>query len=142
MKRLLSAALSIVFILICCVPLASAATGGVASPMASPTICSTMAYAHPGDKPGEFCIEFRVMAVDTASSLGASSIVIHKPDGSTYTVLGSVGNRLIGSGTDHVGTYVYHGVSGQSYYAEVTLFATIGSKTDSRLVLTASEDAR
>ncbi len=142
MKRLLSAALSIVFILACCVPLASAATGGILSPMASPTISSTLAYAYPGDNPGEFCIDFRIMAVDSASSLGASSIVIHKPDGSTYTVLGSVGNYFIGSGIDHVGTYVYHGVSGQSYYAEVTLFATIGSKSDSRVVLTASENAR
>lgn len=142
MKRLLSASLSIVFILACCVPLASAATGGVASPMASPTICSTMAYAYPGDNPGEFCVEFRVMAVDAASSLGASSIVIHKPDGSTYTVWGSVGNHFIGSGGDHVGTYVYHGVSGQSYYAEVNLFATIGSKSDSRTVLTKSVNAR
>ncbi len=141
MKRLLSAALCVVFILACCVPLASAATGGGVSPMASPTISSTMVYAYPGDNPGEFCVDFRVMAVDTASSLGASSIVIHKPDGSTYTVLGSVGNHFISSGGGYAGTYVYKGESGKSYYAEVTLFATIGSKSDSRTRLTKSVTA-
>ncbi len=142
MKRFLSISLSIVFILACCVPFAYAAAGDGNSPMASPTISRTLAYAYTGDNTGELCIDFQVLATSSATSVGVSSIVIHKPDGSTYTVLGSVGNHFIGSGNGHAGTYVYKGESGKSYYAEVTFFATIGSTTSSKTYLTKSATAR
>ena len=40
-----------------------------------------------------------------------------------------------GSG-GHKNSYTYTGTSGTSYYAEVTIFATIGGVTDSRTITT------
>ena len=41
----------------------------------------------------------------------------------------------------HRSTYTYTGTSGTSYYAEVTVFAKIGSDYDSRTVTTATVKA-
>ncbi len=138
MKRITAFSLALILAVMCCVGTTFAANGGADSPMSSPTITMKGAYISAGDDPGEVDIEFHITATSSASQLGVSSIVIHKPDGSTYTVLGSVGNHFIGSGTIHGSMYTYKGESGKSYYAEVTFFATIGSVTDSKTVVTKS----
>ncbi len=138
MKRITAFSLALILAVVCCVGTAFAANGGVSSPMSSPTITMKSAYLSAGDDPGEVDVEFNITATGNASQLGVSSIVIHKPDGSTYTVLGSVGNHFIGSGLIHGSMYTYKGESGKSYYAEVTFFATIGSVTDSKTVVTKS----
>lgn len=138
MKRMTAFSLALLLAVACCAGTTFAANGGVSSPMSSPTITMTSAYIFEGEHPGEVDIDFNITATGKASQLGVSSIVIHKPDGSTYTVLGSVGNHFIGSGTIHGSTYTYKGVSGKSYYAEVTFFSTIGSVTDSKTAVTKS----
>lgn len=134
MKRIFSIALAMLLVLPLCVCIVSADDG--IDPQSSVTICSTSAAAYTGDNAGEVDIDFRITATSYASSLGASKIVIYKPDGTTYTVTGTTKNGLIGSDCVHAFTYTYKGIKGHSYYAEVTLFATIGSVTDSRTITT------
>ena len=51
-------------------------------------------------------------------------------------------NGLVRSNASrHRSTYTYTGTSGTSYYAEVTVFAKIGSDYDSRTVTTATVKA-
>ena len=136
MKRFASFSLALILTLACLIGVVSAAT------YSSPTIAMRSASAFTGTNTGEVDFDFRITPTAPADLLGVSSIVVHKPDGSTYTVLGSVGNHFIGSGNCHAGTYTYKGESGKSYYAEVTFFSTIGSTTDSKTVLTRSATAR
>lgn len=141
MKRFTSMLLALALIA-SCITIVSAATGGSAFPMASPTITKTSASSYTGDNTGEVDIEYGITATGSASTLGASCIVIHKPDGSTDTITGTTANDMLGSGTSHVGTYTYKGISGKYYYADVTLVSTIGSVTDSRTITTKSVKAR
>lgn len=133
MKRFATMLLALA--LSCCLGVA-VASGSEINPRASLTIAKTSAAAYTGDNLGEVDIEYNIMATTRADKLGVSSIVIYKPDGTTYTVTGTTKNGLISSGGSHLGTYTYKGIKGHSYYAEVTLFATIGSDTDSRTITT------
>ncbi len=141
MKRLTAMLLMLVFALTCCLSV-TAATGGSVMPQASLTISKTSVGSYTGDNTGEVDFDYSISPTRVADQLGVSSIVIHKPDGTTYTVTGTVSNGLIGSGNIHAGTYTYKGISGKSYYAEITLFSTIGSNSDSRTVTTRSATAR
>lgn len=87
---------------------------------------------------GKYNIYYDVTATDTSDSLGVSKIVIYRSDG-TYitTITGSTSNGLIreNSGT-HTGTYRGYGVSGNYYYAVVTIFAERDGGSDSREITT------
>lgn len=131
MKRIFSMALAMLLALPLYVGIVSADDTGI-DPQASLTISSTTVYALPGDKPGEVNITFAITATDSASKLGATEIVIHKPDLTTYTITGTFNNGLLTSGSSYAYTYTYKGIKGHSYYADVTLISTIGSVSDSR----------
>ncbi len=141
MKRLTTMLLALSLTLACCLGVAAAADDGIA-PLASVTITKTSAVSYTGDNTGEIDIEYNIMATGLADKLGVSTIVIHKPDGSTDTVTGTTKNGLVGSGVSHLGTYTYTGIAGKSYYAEVTLFSTIGSNSDSRTITTRTVTAK
>lgn len=140
MKRIFSMFLVLLLSLTFCVGIVSATEGGI-DPHASHTIASTGAFASSGDNAGEVDIDFTITATDTASKLGAVTIVIHKPDFTTYTVTGTTNNGLLGSGDAFAGTYTYKGIKGHSYYAEVTLISTVGSLSDTRTITTNSATA-
>lgn len=137
MKCSIAMFLTLVLILTCCFGIA-AATSGEISPRASLTISKTSVGSFTGDNKGEVDFDYSISPTRSADKLGVSSIVIHKPDGSTVTITGTTSNGLIGSGIIHAGTYTYKGVAGQSYYADITLFSTIGSNSDSRTITTQS----
>lgn len=116
-------------------------------PMASLTIMSQCAVMDPGIKTGintgSLEISYEITAKRSATELGVSSIKLYRSDG-TYitTITGTTENGLIGSGVKHMDTYSYaYGVSGRYYYAEVTLFATIGDVSDSVTITTATVKA-
>lgn len=138
MKRSIAILLVLVLALSCGVGIAAAAD---ITPYASLTISKTSAGSYTGDNKGEVDFDFTIIPTDSADLLGACSIVIHKPDGTTETVVGTVQNGMIGTGIFHGGTYTYKGIPGQPYYAEVTLFATIGTNSDSRTITTKSANA-
>lgn len=107
----------------------------------SPTLAQYPVSLERGDRTGEVKIVFSIRSSLTADSLGVSSITIYRKDGAndTYvtTIQGSTGNGLItGNTTSIKSSYVYSGTSGTTYFADVTVFASIGSDYDSRTVRT------
>ena len=138
MKRFAVTLLALALAVTCAFGVAIAATESGISPRASLTITSTSVASYTGDNKGEVDFDYIIIPTRSADKLGVSSIVIHKPDGSTVTITGITSNGLVGSGIIHAGTYTYKGVAGQSYYADITLFSTIGSNSDSRTITTQS----
>lgn len=110
---------------------------------ASTTLASYPVTIVKGSRSGEVKISYDVRASGTADSVGVSSIKIYESDGSyVTTITGSTGNGLIRNGASrHNSSYTYSGTSGVSYYAKVTVFATIGSDYDSKTVTTGTVKA-
>lgn len=104
----------------------------------SPTLNAYSAILRESSIKGTIKISYDVAANKNAESLGVSSIKIYKADGSyVTTIYGTTQNGLIVSQDfRHISSYPYTGTSGTSYYAEVTVFATIDGVTDSRTVTT------
>ena len=101
---------------------------------ASKTLAHYTVLVSEGDDSGEIDITYDVQA----SKAGVSSIKVYKSDDSYVTTIrGTTRNGLIGTDTNrHRSTYTYQGVSGESYYFVLTVFATVGSDSDSRTVTT------
>lgn len=140
MKRTFTFALALTMVLTCFCGAALAAT---LSPRASLTLSSYEVMLKAGSKSGEIRINYDVTASKLADSLGVSSIEIYKSNGSyVTTITGSTSNGLIcNNDVSHMGVYSYIGTSGVSYYAKVTVFATVGSVSDSRTVTTSTVKA-
>lgn len=140
MKRSIAMLLALTLVLSCCLGVA-AASGSDITPRASLTIAKTSVGSYTGDNKGEVDFDYSISPTQPADELGVSSIVIYCPDGSKVKIFGTTSNGLISSGNIHAGTYTYKGIAGQPYYAEITLFSTIGSNTDSRTRTTKSANA-
>ena len=110
---------------------------------ASKTLSRYSAIALSGDNEGEFKITYDVLASGIADEVGVSSIKIYKSNGSyVTTITGTTGNGMLRTeASRHSATYTYEGTSGVSYYAEVTVYAKIGSDSDSRTVKTGTAKA-
>lgn len=104
----------------------------------SPTLNAYSASLKQGSTAGKITVSFDVAANRQATSLGVSSLKIYKADGSyVTTIYGTTNNGLITTQNfRYISLYTYTGTSGTSYYAEVTVFATIDGVTDSRTVTT------
>lgn len=136
MKRaqIFSFLLVFAMLITCC----SAANITPDQPSASPTLAAYAAYLDPGDSSGDIIITYDVQAKRIADYVGVETISIYKSNG-TYvtTIYGSTSNGLIRTNASrHLSEYIYHGTSGTTYYAIVTVFATIGSDYDSQTVST------
>lgn len=96
-----------------------------------------------GSSLGEIDITYDVQASKIADKVGVSSIKVYKSDGSyVTTITGTTRNGLVDTDTNrHRSTYTYQGTSGVSYYFALTVFATIGSDSDSRTVTTDTNKA-
>ena len=107
-------------------------------PQASPTLSKYAVRLDPGDNRGELDITFQVTATDKASSLGVSYIKIYKVGSTTpVTIYGSTANGLQSSGFSYAYTYTYSGATpGAQYYADVAIYAQIGTTFDSRTLTT------
>ena len=70
-------------------------------------------------------------------------IVVYKSDGSyVKTITGTTSNGLIRSNSSlHLDSYEFSVTSGVSYYAEVTVFAKVGTEYDSRTITTSTVKA-
>ena len=137
-KRIVSVGLVIAVALSVCCGIAFAV-----ETRASLTLTAYSASTLAGDNTGEVKINYDVRASDIADEVGVSSIEIYKSNGSyVTTITGKTSNGLIRTdATRHKSNYVYKGTSGTSYYAVVTVFATVGSDSDSREVKTNSTKA-
>ena len=126
------------FVLIC--SLCGGATTARASDVlrSSPTLTRYGVVATKGTTSGKVVFTYDILANSVAESLGISSIVIYKSSGDYVTTI--YPTTLNGLNTSnamwHRSSYTYSGTSGVSYYAMVTVFATINGVTDSRTVNT------
>ena len=88
----------------------------------------------------EITIDYDVSSTSPADSLGVESIKIYRSNGNyVTTILGTTSNGLIKTSSSmHVGTYSYTLSTVGSFYAEVKVFARIGTDYDSRTITTST----
>ena len=107
---------------------------------ASEYLSSYGAYAYEGDT-GEIMIEFSVIGNQTSDRIGVSKITLYRDNGRMVeAITGSINNGLITtSDASHFGSHTFdHLTPGESYYAEVTVFAEDNGGSDSRVIETNS----
>ena len=136
MKRMISVCLATALLLTCC--MGSALASSEIVPFASLTLSYYDVDMVSGGKETAY-IDFSVGASKFADEVGIDSIRVYESNGDyVKTVFGSASNGLIIFDTDwHSDRYELSLPPG-SYYAEVTVFATVGSDTDSRTVTTST----
>lgn len=116
----------------------SAASAVEAIPYSSKIIDICNIEINTGSNAGEVNISYDIQAGFAVDSIGIASIKIYKSD-KTYvtTITGTPTNGLIRYKTAiNNSSYTYSGVSGTTYYAEVTVAAASGSLYDSRTFVT------
>ena len=94
-----------------------------------------------GSDTGEITIEFDVTGNQISDRIGASKITLYRDNGRMVeAITGSVNNGLIiKSDSSHFGSHTFdHLTPGESYYAEVTVFAEYNGGSDSRVIETNS----
>lgn len=137
MKRIFSAVLALALVVTCC-----GGGGALAAPYSDPraslTLAAYSAGLTPGNSAGKIVISYDVKSSKMADAVGVETIVIFKSTGTQMaTINGSTSNGLVRNNSSiNKSTYTYSGTSGFSYYAEVTIFAEVGSDYDSRTVTT------
>ena len=124
--------------IISCVGVASAAD--MQQPRASLTLSRYSAVISAGDGSGEVIIGYDVKASQPADSVGVESIEFYTEDGKhVKSVTGSTRNGLVRNDSIFcAGDYKCSLPSGEAYYAEVTVFAEVGSDYDSRTITTST----
>lgn len=135
-QQFISGIFAFIFICLICSGAATAEASDVLR--SSPTLTRYGAIATSGNSTGKVVITYDVLANSIAESVGVSYIEIYKSNGDyVTTIYASSINGFTTSGSgSHRNSYTYTGTSGTYYYAEVTVFATIGGVTDSRTVTT------
>ena len=138
MRRIFTVVLALGVLFTCCCGTAYASADF--DTRASYTLSGYSAELYSGSNKGEVYINYDVESSKLADSVGVKSITFYKSNGDyVTTVYGSVGNGLIGTKTClHDGDYYYSLTSGVSYYAKVTIFATVGNLSDSRTITTST----
>lgn len=129
MKRVTTFVLAVLMALSCAL-----AVPAWAATDASKTICSSYADLRPGSKSGQLKVDYSVLGNIPGTSLGVKTIKLYKDTGEhVATIKGTVSNGLVIENDGfHTGTYVYNGAeSGEYYYAEVTVFVTTTTDSDS-----------
>ena len=118
----------------------SIASAAELQPYASLTLSRHYAEAFSADKSGEIIIEYNVEATKPSSTLGVETIDFYTEDGDhVASVTGTTSNGLVRvSTTVHNSDFHYNLPSGNHYYAEVTVFARVGSEYDSRTITTST----
>lgn len=134
MKKFFACFLAVALLLTCC----GNAFAADVNPFSSVALAKYTATLSPGNS-GQIKISYNVIASETASSVGVSTIKIYKSNGTQVTTIkGTTSNGLMATNAARkTGTYTYSGgTSGLSYYAVVTCTATVGGVTDSKPVTT------
>lgn len=141
MKRIHKFELAFLAVVMLCI--LGGVTANASSLRASPTLNAYNAIATQGGDSGKIVITYDVAANTIADSVGVSMMKIYKSNGSYVTTIyaNSQNNFKISNAVRHRTSYTYTGISGTSYYAEVTVFATIDGVTDSRTITTSNVKA-
>ena len=133
MKRLLTTSLALLLVFTLCNETAAAL-----ETYASFTLMGYSARLSAGNSSGSLIISYDVRASKQADSVGVSKITLYDSNNNFITTISdSTDNGLICEKSSiNKGTYTHTLTSGISYYAEVTVFATVGNTTDQRVVTT------
>jgi len=113
-------------------------------PKASDTLALYSTSMEPGTAAGCLKIKFDVRAKSRAEEVGVSYIDIYDFEGHYITTItGTVYNNLLAKDMNsHSASYFYRSAtSGESYYAIVTVTATIDGVSDSKEVITNTVEA-
>ena len=138
MKKVLSGLLiSLILTMFYCGVVLAADTCSVQSSL---TLTDYISELTSGNDTNKIRINYEVYSNGIASSIGVESIKIYKDNGSYVTTIwGNTSNGLIRTNSSvHLGTYDYTVSTDGAYYAEVTVFARIGTNYDSRTVTTST----
>lgn len=132
LKRTLSFILSLTLVISLC------GTVFAVEDRASKTLSYYNVNCKAGSESGKLQFTYDVRANKTADSVGISSIELYSSTGIYMTtIIGSTENGLIKSNRlSCIGDYFHTVVSGNSYYAAITVFAQIGDDYDSRIITT------
>lgn len=136
MKRVLSVFISTVLLFVCCIGTTSAASK--IEPYASLTISYSFAEIYNNGN-GTIDVDCSVRSNKMADEIGVESIEIFRLDGSRVKIVyGSTANGLINHNSSTYGKSYVVSLSPGSYYAKVTVFASVGSITDSKTITTSA----
>lgn len=136
MKRIIAIILSLVLTISCyCV---SAFAASPLETRASITLSNYNVTIDSGNADKEITLSFVLLANTVVDSIGVESIEVYKSNGSyVKTITGTTENGLIVTNNyAYIDSYDCSLTSGVSYYAVVTVFARIGSVSDSRTITT------
>lgn len=114
------------------------------APKASPTLALYSTSIEQGSAPGCLKIYFDVRAKSKAEEVGVSYIDIYDFDGRyEATISSSPYNNFLAKNTSSHSSFCYYpsATSGESYYAIVTVTATIDGVSDSKEVITNTVEA-
>lgn len=141
MKQLFSSTLVAVMVIACCYGSVSALEAP--DMRASLTLSSYNVGLTAGDSAGMISISYDVQSNKLASSIGVETVDIYKADGSYVTIItGSTSTGLIETNSDICKSYYdCQLTSGIFYYANVKVFAKVGSEYDSRVITTSTVKA-
>lgn len=137
MKRIFTL---IITVLVLFSSIGSASAEDTQSYRASLTLSRYGAEIFSGARKGEVIVSYDVKASLEADTVGVESIVFYTEDGNQIAkVTGTTQNGLIKTNNDnHGGDFAIILSCGRYYYAEVTVFARIGTDYDSRTVTTST----
>lgn len=137
MKRVLASFMLFAMVFSC---LGAASAAEPETFRASLTLSRYFAELFAGNGSGRVTVSFDVKASKTADSVGVESIDFYTEDGDYVTsISGTTKNGLVDTDTGfHGGDFQCVLPSGNYYYAEVTVFAEVGSDYDSRTVTTST----
>jgi hypothetical protein len=140
-KRAISIICAVLLLSLTLSPASVFAADGI-QPFASSYLSQYSAWAT-SNGGGEIQIDFDVSATSIADSVGASKIIIQIKIGSSwtnvYTFNGTTSNGMLGSNClFHCNDVTYQGSVGSEYRAVVTVYAKIGSGSDTRTINTGS----
>lgn len=141
MKRIISVILTLTLVLSCVG--ASALAVNTPNARASLILNSYAATLEASNTPKEVTFHFEVYTDTYVDSIGVETIKIYRTTGSLVkTITGTTENGLILTNDFmYIDSYSCSLTSGVSYYAEVTIFAKLGSTSDSRTITTATVTA-
>ncbi len=137
MKRILALALAVLMSFSCCVKVTSAAEIVPYSIQESPTISTRLARLFKGDERGKLVVSYTVTSTGYAESIGLAKVEMYDfHNNLVATIRGSRYEGTVGTGHGNSGTVDFYGTPGEYYYADVTVFATIGNVYDEKTIFT------
>lgn len=139
MKKRMLAMLLVLVLVLAMLPLHA-----MAQERASNYLSFYRASAYAGSASGQIKLNFSVTATDTMKQVGVQKVQLYRASNDSLykTSWGTTSNGLMFANTAFAnGTYTMTGISGETYYCKVTIYASNASGWDSRTITTGTVTA-